>query len=291
MTQGHSAGHGAGHGADHVVNTTQAEVWNGHDGLHWADHHDRYDTMAEGGNRHLFEAAALTETSRVLDIGCGTGATTRLAARRAPHGHAVGIDLSAPMLDRARRLATEHGVANTTFVQGDAQVHPFPSAHFQVAISRAGVMFFADPVVAFANIRGALAPGGRLVFLTHNRVSTEFQAVYAAIAEHVPPTDPPGSGSAVASFADPDHVRAVLTDAGYRHVTATPVEILSVLGTDATDATDFLFSGALRPVIGQADEASVDRARAAVRDILRASTDAGGVRLPAHAWIYRASVG
>ncbi|MGP3913217.1 class I SAM-dependent methyltransferase [Nonomuraea sp. 10N515B] len=101
----------------------------------------------------------------MLDVGCGTGQTTRLAARTAPHGHALGVDLSEPMLARARATAIAEGITNLRFEQGDAQVHPFPEGGFDVAISRGGIMFFADPVAAFANIGRALRPSGRLAFV------------------------------------------------------------------------------------------------------------------------------
>lgn len=273
-----------------VVNTGQAAVWNGPDGRHWADHHDRYDAMAEGFTAPLLESAALTGTSRVLDIGCGTGHTTRLAARAAPHGHAVGVDLSEPMLARARLLARRDAVANVTFVRGDAQVHPFPAGRFDVAISRAGVMFFADPVAAFDNIGRALEPGGRLVFLTHSHADARFRAVYRAVAEHVTPPAAPAEGQrGVASFADPDHVRGVLADAGFDRVTVTPVEIVSVLGRTARDATDFLLAGPLRPMVGHADSARRSAAWAAVHRVMRDSERDGAVRLPAHAWLYAAT--
>lgn len=91
------------------------------------------------------------------------------------------------------------------------QVHSFPAKHFQVAISRTGVMFFADPGAAFANIGSALEPGGRLAFLTHSHVGKRFQAVFDALTEHVPPpAGPTGPGAAVASLADPAYVRRVL---------------------------------------------------------------------------------
>lgn len=270
--------------AARFANPAQATTWNGADGIHWADHHDRYDAMAEGFDTHLFAAAALTETSRVVDVGCGTGHTTRAAARHAPRGHVVGIDVSAPMLDRARRLAA--GLGNVTFVHADAQLHPFEAASFDVAISRAGVMFFADPVAAFANIRGGLRPGGRLVFLTHSHVGRRFQAVYDAVAEHVPlPASTPG----VASFADPEYVERTVTRAGFTEFGAARVEIRSTLGRDAADAADFLVGGPLRPLLGDAGD--VERVRQAVARVLRDDEDSGAVRLPAHAWVYTAAVG
>jgi SAM-dependent methyltransferase len=262
--------------------TTQAEAWNGRDGLHWADHHDRYDAMAEEFNTHLFAAAALTETSRVLDIGCGTGRTTRVAARRARRGRVLGIDVSAPMLERARHLTAAEGVTNADFVLDDAQIHRFHTASFDVALSRAGVMFFADPVTAFANIGGALEPDGRLVFLTHSHVSKRFRAIYETLAEHLPVAS---QTTRVASFADPGYVERVLTGAGFTGVTASRVEILSTLGRDVADAVDFLFGGPLRPVLAGADESRMARARTAVSRVLRSDERDGAVRLPAHAWL------
>ncbi|MBB5906905.1 class I SAM-dependent methyltransferase [Actinoalloteichus hymeniacidonis] len=141
-----------------IVNTEQFDIWNGADGRHWAEHHARYDAMADGYDDHLFAAVALGE--QVLDVGCGTGHTTRLAARKARRGQVTGIDLSAPMLATARRIASAEGIINVTFEQGDAQVYPFPAGRFDTVISRAGVMFFADPVAAFTNIATAITPGG-----------------------------------------------------------------------------------------------------------------------------------
>ncbi|MYW01054.1 class I SAM-dependent methyltransferase, partial [Streptomyces sp. SID3343] len=148
-----------------IANTAQAALWDGEVGAHWAEHADRYDAIMHAFDGALFAAAGIGASDHVLDIGCGTGHTTRLAARRAAQGHAVGIDLSGAMLERARERSAAHGLANVSFVQGDAQVYPFPFADFDVAISRGGVMFFADHAAAFATIRRALLPAGRLAFV------------------------------------------------------------------------------------------------------------------------------
>ncbi|MGC1754044.1 MAG: class I SAM-dependent methyltransferase, partial [Trebonia sp.] len=145
-----------------IVNTAQAEAWNGYEGEHWAANDDRYDIVNSGFNEPLLDAAGIGETSRVLDVGCGNGKLTRLAASRAPHGQATGLDLSGPMLARARARAAEEGIGNVTFEQGDAQVYPLPPGGFDVAVSRFGVMFFGDPIAAFANIGRGLRAGGRL---------------------------------------------------------------------------------------------------------------------------------
>src|SRR5262249_26983602 len=101
----------------------------------------------------------------VLDIGCGAGQTTRQAARSARHGSALGIDVSALAVERARELARAEGLRNVTFERADAQVWRFPQGRFDLAISRFGTMFFDDPVAAFANVRRALRPAGRLVMM------------------------------------------------------------------------------------------------------------------------------
>ncbi|MFP5317961.1 MAG: class I SAM-dependent methyltransferase [Acidimicrobiia bacterium] len=114
----------------------------------------------------FLQAAAVGYDERVLDIGCGTGETTRDLARAAPAGTALGVDLSSRMLALARRRAAEQGLTNACFLQADALVHPFTSAAFDLAVSRTGAMLFGDPVAAFTNIARALRPDGRLVLLT-----------------------------------------------------------------------------------------------------------------------------
>jgi SAM-dependent methyltransferase len=122
-----------------------------------------YDAELRLLNDVLRRAYGIERHDQVLDIGCGAGQTTREAARMAAEGGALGLDLSVEAIGRARELAQAGGVRNATFVHADAQVHPFPSERFDLAISRFGTMFFLDPVAAFANIGRALRPAGRLV--------------------------------------------------------------------------------------------------------------------------------
>ncbi|MEU3453638.1 class I SAM-dependent methyltransferase [Micromonospora sp. NPDC006766] len=157
-----------------------------------AEHQARYDAINSGFNELLL--AVVGPGDRVLDLGCGNGQLTRLAARRSGAGHAVGVDLSAPMLDRARASAVDEGVANVEFVRGDTQVHPFPPDGFGVALSRFGVMFFADPVAAFANVGRALRPGGRLAFgCLHDVRRGDLGAVLTPLATHLPPIHADGT--------------------------------------------------------------------------------------------------
>ncbi|MEV5705906.1 methyltransferase domain-containing protein [Actinoallomurus sp. NPDC052274] len=272
-----------------IVNTAQAEAWNGYEGEHWAGHADRYDAVNVGFNRFVLEAAAIGERDRVLDIGCGNGQLTRLAARTARSGSAQGIDLSAPMLATARARAAEEGVANVTFEQADAQVHAFPVGDFDAAISRFGVMFFADPVAAFANIGRALRPGGRLAFVCLTGFEgTDLGAVFGAMAAHLPrPTGPDGRGPT--SFADPARVREVLTGAGFGEVDCTLVEADQTWGRDVTDAAAFIRDwGPVRSRLRQASPEAATRASDALTTVLRSFAGPDGVRLRGTAWLVTA---
>ena len=152
-------------GAGACANAAQAAEWDGPAGAHRTRHAAVFDAEARPHNERFRAAAGVGHGDRVLDIGCGTGQSTRDAARAAVAGSALGIDLSAQMLEHARRVSSEQGLTNVSFQQADAQVHRFPAGGFDVAISRFGSMFFDDPVAAFGNIGQALRPGGRLVLM------------------------------------------------------------------------------------------------------------------------------
>jgi SAM-dependent methyltransferase len=278
-----------------IVNTEQAEAWNTKEGLHWAAHAERYDAMSAAFNQPLLDAATLGETDSVLDVGCGNGQTTRLAARRANRGTALGLDLSGPMVARARDLAVAEGLTNVVFEQGDAQVHTFAPASFDVAISRFGVMFFADPVAAFRNLGQALRPGGRLAFVCWQDLSrNEWLLVpVGAALEHVPMPDlgPPGAPGPF-SLAEPDHLRDVLGSAGFERVVTTAVDRQVRLGDDANDAMAFLRGTSMaRILLDRADEAAATRALDAVTEALRAHEGPGGLYLNGAAWLVTASSG
>src|SRR6266487_2678430 len=143
-----------------VTNEEQARYWNGDEATHWLVHEERYERMLAPFIGHLLTAAAIGPADRVVDIGCGTGSTTRAAGRVAIEGEALGVDLSAAMLRQAARRAQEEGLTTVRFDHGDAQVHGFTPGAGDVALSRFGVMFFSDPAAAFANIARGLRPGG-----------------------------------------------------------------------------------------------------------------------------------
>jgi ubiquinone/menaquinone biosynthesis C-methylase UbiE len=145
---------------------------------------DFYDIELRAHHVHLRTAYGINPGDEVVDIGCGTGLTTREAARAAGPGRVVGVDVSEPRLDRARQLTATERLDNVHYELGDAQVHRFDPAGFDVAISRFGTMFFSDPTAAFANIAAALRPEGRLVLLVWQRLEENewARAIAAALA-------------------------------------------------------------------------------------------------------------
>ena len=148
-------------------NAAQFENWNGDNGLRWVASADERDRILAPVADALFAAVALTRGSRILDVGCGCGVTSFRAAELVGAGGSVtGIDISEPMLGVARSRAAVGGVHTATFLNADAQTYAFVPDSIDVVIGRFGTMFFADPVAAFTNIGGAIAPGGRLALAT-----------------------------------------------------------------------------------------------------------------------------
>ncbi|MGQ0480534.1 MAG: class I SAM-dependent methyltransferase [Pseudonocardia sp.] len=270
-------------------NAEQLTAWDGGGGAFWAAHADRFDAGVARYQRHLFDAAAIGPGDRVLDIGCGSGATTREAARRAVHGRALGVDLSRQMLALARARAAEESLANVTFEQADAQRNPFPVAAADVVISRNGVMFFGDPVAAFTNIAGALRPGGRVALLVwqafaDNEWIREFFGALAAGRDlPAPPADAPGPFS----MGDPGRVRGLLGAAGFTGVGLADVREPVWFGADAGDAHRFVTEH-FGWLLDDLDPAGRDAASAALRATMRAHETADGVLFGSAAWIVTA---
>lgn len=275
-----------------VVNTEQAKAWNGPEGTHWARNQDRWNAVNEGFDEPLLDAAGITSDHRVLDVGCGSGQTTRLAALRASRGHALGLDLSAPMLAEARSRAEREGITNVAFTQGDAQVHPLEAGAFDAAVSRYGVMFFADPVAAFRNVARALRPGGRLAFVCPADAElNDWVAAVTSLRDLLPVGDfgTPGLPG-MFSLAVADRVRHVLTAAGFTGIALDQVHVDGAWGHGAEDATEFLLSsGPGRHLLEQADATTRARARRTLTDHLRDHLAADGtVRLRSTSWLVTA---
>ncbi|MFJ5264843.1 class I SAM-dependent methyltransferase [Streptomyces sp. NPDC088387] len=270
----------------------QTHNWNGDDGRRWVRHRERYERMQRHFTPHLLRAAAVGEADRVLDIGCGAGAVSRTVARNASRGHVLGVDVSEPLLAEARRLAREEAVENVAFEEGDAQTYPFPDGAFDLVISRNGVMFFSDPSTAFANIAGAVRPGGRLVFTCWQQAAANewLVTLRTAVAPYVrlPDMDAPGKPGAY-SLADPERVRKLLTGAGFTDIALEPVTEPMPLGDDPDDAVAFMGGlGMLRDHFERTTEESARQALAALRTAYTRHQGADGVALGASAWVVTA---
>jgi SAM-dependent methyltransferase len=248
---------------------------------------DMFDYDAELRRYHarLMAAIDIGEDARVLDIGCGTGLTTRSAALAAPRGHALGVDISAAMLDRARDLTH---LANARFELGDAQVHPLPAERFTTGLSRFGTMFFADPSAAFANIARALRPGARFVQLVWQDSSLQawHTAVQLALTDEVGAPSTP-VGDAAFSLADPAKVHAILSGAGFVDVQLAEVREPVYYGASAASALHSIRSLRMTSeMLGDQDDASTDRALSRLRTILDIRD--GGVWFDSCAWLVTA---
>jgi SAM-dependent methyltransferase len=275
-------------------NREQEEYWNGEEATHWVSHVDRYDAMLEPFDAHLFGRTDIQGTDAVVDIGCGCGATTLAAAGLALDGLALGIDLSAPMLDVAAQRARRRAVDNVRFERGDAESFRFQPGDFDHALSRFGVMFFGDPVAGFSNIALALGPKGALTFVCWQEMArNDWIAVPgAAVASHVPLL-PLASGDAPGPFAlsDPDRINAVLGKAGFARVDIAPIEELLVLGTTVEDTVAFLAeTGMGRAILANVDDTTRARALAAIADALAGYMVGDCVELGSRAWLVSARI-
>lgn len=271
-------------------NVEQLRAWDGDEGAYWAAHAEHFDRSALPFHRRLLVAAGIGRDERVLDIGCGTGQTTLLAARTASAGSALGVDLSSPMLAYARQRAAEERVANITFQQADAQIHPFDTAGFDVVISNTGATFFGDPVAGFTNVARALRPGGRLALLTWQSLARNewVRELTGALAAGRDLPGPPPDAPSPFALADADRVRAVLASAGFADVELEEGTERMWFGDDADDAYGFVL-GLLGWILEDLDAAGRTRALAALRASTAAHESADGVRYDSAVWVVLAA--
>ncbi|MGH7610367.1 MAG: class I SAM-dependent methyltransferase [Candidatus Dormibacteria bacterium] len=250
-----------------------------------------YDAELRLHHEVLRRAWGVQPLDHVLDIGCGSGQTTREAARMARAGRALGVDTSASAIERARELAQAQGVRNVTFERADAQVHPFPQGRFDLAISRFGTMFFADPVAAVGNAGRALRPAGRLVMMVwQDRERNDWDvAIRQSLAGPGGPAAAASAGPDPFSLADPPAVTGMLEAAGFADVTFTDVREPMYFGPDVAAALDWVRGYACTSeVLNRLDPAAAARALGRLREMLAAHMNGNGVWFDSRAWVVTA---
>jgi SAM-dependent methyltransferase len=250
-----------------------------------------YDAELRRHDEVLRRACGIQFRDHVLDIGCGTGQTTRQAARMARAGSALGVDVSAPAIERARELARADGLRNVTFECADAQVYRFPHERFDLAISRFGTMFFAGPAAAFANIRRALRPAGRLVMMVwqaHERNEWDV-AIRQALAGPEGPVAAASTGPDPFSLSDPPAVTQILEAAGFTGIAFTDVREPVYYGPDVAAALDWVRGfTCTSEMLNRLDPAAAARAIGRLREALAAHLSDDGVWFNSRSWIVTA---
>jgi ubiquinone/menaquinone biosynthesis C-methylase UbiE len=275
-------------------NQGQAEAWNGTEAAHYVDHADRYDRQLEPITQALLERAQLEAHRVVLDVGCGSGALTLAAATKAER--VVGVDLSAPLVELARRRAQAATIDHAEFVIADAQTHLFAAGAFDLLISQFGLMFFDDPVRAFTNIRRALSAGGRAAFVSWQGLDANewLMMIADAVGRYVEVPEFGGlsRGPGMFALAQPDEITRLLGAAGFEQVECdsyTPTIVLGGGGSLEDSVAFLLEMGMPRGLLGFVDGTTRDDVIRTVRaELIDRYEDGVGIRLGAAAWMVTA---
>jgi SAM-dependent methyltransferase len=275
------------------ANAGQRRYWNEIAGPRWVAAPGFRERRNQESLALLLARLGLVGGESVLEVGCGTGALTLpLAAAVGEHGSIVGIDISEPMLRVARQRVEERGLQNVTLRLGDAQVFAFEPSAFDLATSRMGVMFFADPTAAFRNIGSAVKPSGRLVFacwapLAENRhwlISYDIAVRYLG-----PPAPPPAHEPGPLAFGDPDYIHRVLAAAGFVEVNIDRAHPMIVCGSPEEEARQALMMGPTARLIEE--KKPTEAIRQTIAQEIQAAFAAAGsgpLRLPATIFVVAA---
>lgn len=271
----------------------QAKLWNGSAGRAWVDTQALLDSMLQPFEDLLMTAMEQAGASRVLDVGCGTGSTTLAAARKlGAKGRCVGIDISEPMIAAARVRADSSGTP-AHFIHAGAQDYPFAPASFDTILSRFGVMFFDDPVSAFANLRRAATDDAALYFVAwrsaaENPFMTTAERAAAPLLPKLPPRQPHAPGQF--AFADAQRVRQILAQSGWTEIEIQPADLNCAL----PEKELIRYLTRLGPV-GLALQSADESTRARVIETVRAAFDpyvsGAEVRFDAACWQVSARAG
>lgn len=274
--------------SDVLPNQDQSANWNTASGATWVAMQPVLDRILAPYEGLVVDAGFPGEGGRVLDIGCGAGATTLAMARRVgAGGRCVGLDISGPLVAAARARAAADGLGNASFIKGDAQTQKFEQGDFDAVISRFGVMFFDDPVAAFANIRRAARPGAGLAFAAfrspaENDFLTTAPRAAAPLLPDLPVTRPDAPGQF--AFADGDRVRSILEDSGWLAVELKPVDLPCTV--DEGDLTAYVTRlGPVGAALREADAATALKVRDALRQAFARFVDAGVAHFTTACWL------
>jgi SAM-dependent methyltransferase len=273
-----------------AVNVEQAEDWNGASGREFIEQHARHERMLGRLTARLLAAAQIRDGEHILDVGCGCGDVTILAARATGSGHALGADFSRIQVAEARRLAAAAGVANARFEVADAQVHSFGAGVFDVVLSSFGVMFFDDPAAAFGNLRKALRRGGRLAFLCWRTRAENpiFTFGFDGAAAVLGLRELPGP-SAAFSLAGTGRVSALLSGAGFGGIECAKADEPMLIGRDVADVLEYeRASPAATEILAGLSPAQAAELTRQVRERLAAYASPDGVTMPGAAWLVTA---
>ncbi len=278
-----------------VVNIDQEQYWNSEAGEKWVRYQRLLDAQIGPLGREAMDRIGVSAGEQVLDVGCGCGDTTiELAQRVRPGGHVLGIDLSTPMLERAKVRAESAAVDNVTFVRGDAESYRFPPEKFDVVYSRFGVMFFTDPVAAFRNFVQASRPGARLSFVCWQAVTENpWMAIpFMAALQHMPQVELPNPDApGPFAFADEKKVRGILTAAGYENIAFHTVrrELSIGAGEPLPQVVEFLLQmGPTGKLLREVGSELRQRVAESVLEALRPYAREDGVRMTGTAWVVTA---
>jgi SAM-dependent methyltransferase len=265
----------------------QARLWNGPSGQAWIDLQDALDRSLQPFEGLLAEAVAAQSAQQVLDVGCGTGATTLAIARRlATGGRCVGIDISNPMIAVARSRAEREG-SSARFVCADVQTHAFEPAAFDSLVSRFGVMFFDAPVQAFANLRRAAKAGAAMHFIAwrspaENPFMTTAERAAAPLLPALPARQPDGPGQF--AFADRDRVGSILQDSGWTGINIQPLDMRCTM--TASDLARYVARlGPVGRALRDADEPTRARVLATLHEAFLPYVHGGAARFTAACWM------
>ncbi len=281
--------------AGHEENADQIAYWNGPAGGRWADRQAAQDILLGPVADILIDRAKPVSGERVIDVGCGSGATAIAFGRKvAPSGHVFGIDVSNPMLERARASAPKD--LPIDFVLADATVYPFDPQSVDLLASRFGVMFFADPVLSFTNMRKALRPSGRLAFACWRepRENPWMLAPLQAVYKHVPKLPPQGpEDPGPFAFASEERVNRILSAAGFTNIAMEPcplsLDIAIGGGLDAAVQSVLGIGPSNRALEGQPAEIRA-AAIQSIREMLTPLARGNTVPLAGSIWIVTARV-